>query len=106
MLSKECVDALTERAATVAQYLVQNPTLGPYSNLTSPILAPICLQIQGDLGVVRDSMRAECRPYFFAGDQLDSSANSDREYPAIDEWGKDAIRVTRSDSGMTDVLQY
>ena len=34
MLSKSCVQELTKRAELTAQYLVQNPTLGPYSNLT------------------------------------------------------------------------
>lgn len=44
-------------------------------------------------------MPAECRPYFYAGDQLDLSANSDREYPTIDEWGKDAMKVTGAGKG-------
>ena len=34
MLSSNCVEELTKRASLTAQYLVQNPTLGPYSNLT------------------------------------------------------------------------
>ena len=34
MLSKSCVEEITTRAALTAQYLVQTPTLGPYSNLT------------------------------------------------------------------------
>ena len=93
MFSRDCVDALTDRAATVANWMVQNPTLGPYSNLTPPILAPICLRIQEDIGIVEDNMPAECRPYFYAGDQTASSANSDREYPTIDEWSKLATEV-------------
>ena len=93
MLSKKCVEALTERAATIADWMVTNPTLRPYSNLTPPILAPICLRIQEDIGAVEDSMPAGCRPYFWAGDQSGSSANSDREYPTIDEWGKDAMKA-------------
>ena len=34
MLSRKCVEEITMRAATTAQWLVQNPTLGPSSNLT------------------------------------------------------------------------
>lgn len=34
MLSKECIAAITSRAAETARWLVQSPTQGPFSNLT------------------------------------------------------------------------
>ena len=34
MLSRDCVNDLNSRAEMVAQWMVANPTLGPYSNLT------------------------------------------------------------------------
>lgn len=37
-LSKNCVAALTTRAANIAQWLVANPSLGPFSNLTVMML--------------------------------------------------------------------
>lgn len=37
MLSEQCIAAITSRAAETAKWLVQNPTQGPYSNLTVSI---------------------------------------------------------------------
>ncbi|KAJ9606929.1 hypothetical protein H2200_008940 [Cladophialophora chaetospira] len=64
MLSQKCVAALEEVAANSAKWLVQNPTVGPYSNLTPPILEPICQQI------------SECAPYFDDGSPLYPTLNT------------------------------
>jgi hypothetical protein len=82
-LSQSCINALTHQAEETAKWLVQDPTLGPYSNLTPPILGPICTQIKGQLEG-EDTMPSQCRPYFYKGNTKDLP-DPDVEYPVFDE---------------------
>lgn len=81
-LSSACIDKLTKKLATFAQYQVAMPaTIGPYNNLTnadgSSMLPAICSNIAGDVGGwnIGDTgdanvIPSECQPYMYS-DELD-----------------------------------
>ena len=81
--SKDCVLALTDKAALIAQYLTSDYTPGPYSNLTPPVLGGICGIIQAGLGqanVAGNAFPSACRPYFDDGTDQWPSSNAVGEF--------------------------